>query len=78
MAKFLVLYLAPHAVVDEWMKTPPEKRKTEEDKMMTEWKRWTSEHSSMFADKGPELADPSEWKPTVPRTRATTSCSMRS
>jgi len=40
MAKFLVLYLAPHAVVDEWMKTPPEKRKAEEEKMMSEWKKW--------------------------------------
>ena len=52
MAKFLVLYLAPHAVVDEWMKTPPEKRKAEEEKMMNEWKKWTSEHASLFADSG--------------------------
>jgi hypothetical protein len=32
------------------MKTPPEKRKTEEEKMMSEWKNWTSEHASIFAD----------------------------
>ena len=52
MARFLVLYLAPHAVIDEWMKTPPEQRKAEEEKMMSEWKKWTSEHASMFADSG--------------------------
>jgi hypothetical protein len=58
MAKFLVLYLAPHAVVDEWMKTPPEKRKAEEEKMMIEWKKWTSEHASMFADPGAGAGKP--------------------
>jgi len=58
MAKFLVLYLAPHAVVDEWMKTPPEKRKAEEEKMMSDWKKWTSEHASMFADPGAGVGRP--------------------
>ncbi len=58
MAKFLVLYLAPHAVVDEWMKTPPEKRKAEEEKMMGEWKKWMSEHASVFADQGAGVSRP--------------------
>jgi hypothetical protein len=58
MAKFLVLYLAPPAVVDDWMKTPPEKRKTEEEKMMSEWKQWMSEHASVFADKGAGVGRP--------------------
>jgi len=58
MAKFLVLYLAPHTVVDEWMKTPPEKRKAEEEKMMGDWKKWSSEHASLFADKGAGVGRP--------------------
>jgi len=58
MARFLVLYLAPHSVIDEWMKNPPEKRKPEEDKMMAEWKKWTSEHTSMFADPGAGVGRP--------------------
>jgi len=58
MAKFLVLYLAPVAVVDEWMKTPPEKRKDEEEKMMTEWNKWTSEHAKKFADGGAGVGRP--------------------
>jgi hypothetical protein len=52
MKKFLVLYLAPVSVLDEWMKTPPDKRKAEEEKMQGEWKRWMSEHTKLFADKG--------------------------
>lgn len=58
MPKFLVLYRVPHAVLDEWMKTPPEKRQAEEEKMMSEWKKWTSEHASAFADKGAGVGRP--------------------
>ena len=58
MAKFLVLYLAPTAVVDEWMKTPAEQRKVEEEKMMNEWKKWTSEHATKFADHGAGVGKP--------------------
>lgn len=50
MKKFLVTYLAPPSVIDEWKKTEPEKRKQAEEKMMGEWKRWTSEHTKMFAN----------------------------
>jgi hypothetical protein len=52
MKKFLVQYLAPASVIDEWMKTPPEKRKADEEKMQREWKQWTSAHSKMFVDMG--------------------------
>ena len=58
MSKFLVLYEAPVAVLDEWMKTPPEKRKAEEEKMMAEWKKWISENASKFADQGAGVGRP--------------------
>ena len=58
MKKFLVLFLLPPSVMDEWMKTPPEKRKAEEDKMMADWKKWTSEHTSLFADAGAGVGRP--------------------
>ena len=52
MKKFLVLYQAPLSVLDEWKKTDPSKRKAAEEKMQAEWKKWTADHASMFADKG--------------------------
>src|SRR5215831_5937432 len=52
MSRFLVLYSAPAAVIDEWMKTPAEKRKEAEEKMMQDWKSWMADHANLFADKG--------------------------
>jgi len=52
MKKFLVTYLAPASVIDDWKKTEPEKRKADEEKMQSEWKKWTSDHMKMFVDKG--------------------------
>ena len=52
MKKFLVTYLAPPSVIDEWKKTEPEKRQQAEQKMQDEWKKWMSDHSKMFADTG--------------------------
>jgi len=52
MKKFLVTYLAPTSVIDEWKKTEPEQRKQSEEKMQGEWKKWMSDHKKMFADKG--------------------------
>ena len=49
MKKFLVTYLAPTAVIDEWKKTDPAKRKDAEGKMQTEWKQWMTERTKMFA-----------------------------
>ena len=52
MKKFLVTYLAPASVIDDWKKTEPEKRKAAEEKMQSEWKKWMSDHAKMLADKG--------------------------
>ena len=52
MKKFLVTYLAPASVIEEWKKTDPETRKMAEQKMQDEWKKWMSDHARMFADKG--------------------------
>jgi len=52
MKKFLVTYLAPSSVIDEWKKTEPEQRKQSEEKMQSEWKKWMGDHKKMFADKG--------------------------
>ncbi len=52
MARFLVLYSAPAAVIDEWMKTPAEQRKEAEQKMMQDWMRWMADHAGLFADVG--------------------------
>lgn len=45
MNKFLVLYLAPVSVIEEWMKKSPEERKAEEDTMKDEWNTWMKEHA---------------------------------
>lgn len=52
MKKFLVTYLAPTSVIDEWKQTEPEKRKEAEEKMQGEWKKWMGDHSRLFADTG--------------------------
>ncbi|HEV7431686.1 MAG TPA: hypothetical protein VGN77_01485 [Steroidobacteraceae bacterium] len=52
MNNYLVLYLAPASMMEEWKKTPPEKRKIAEEKMRKDWKTWTSQHAKMFADMG--------------------------
>jgi hypothetical protein len=46
--KFLVLYLVPAPVMDEWAKTDPEKKKVAEEKMQTEWGKWMGAHSKIF------------------------------
>lgn len=52
MKKFLVTYLAPASIIDDWKKTEPDKRKQAEEKMQGEWKKWMSDHTKMFVDKG--------------------------
>jgi hypothetical protein len=52
MKKFLVMYLAPASIIDDWKKTEPEKRKAAEEKMQGEWSTWMSDHTKMFADRG--------------------------
>ena len=50
MKKFLITYLAPVSVVDEWKKTAPEKRKQAEEKMQADWKKWMNDHAKMFEE----------------------------
>lgn len=52
MKRYLVTYLAPASVIDDWKKTEPEKRKQAEEKMQSDWKKWMSDHAKMFVDKG--------------------------
>jgi hypothetical protein len=52
MKNFLVTYLAPASVIDDWKKTEPKKRKEAEEKMQGEWRKWMSVHASMLVDKG--------------------------
>jgi hypothetical protein len=48
MKRFLVLYLAPAAVMDEWAKTDFDKRKAAEEKMQAEWGEWMGAHAEMI------------------------------
>ena len=50
MDKFLVLYRAPNAVIDEWMKKPEQERKPDETKMMDAWKQWMTTNGSKVTD----------------------------
>lgn len=55
MKKFLILYMIPPSVMDEWKKTSPDSRKTAEDKMQREWQDWTAGRAKMFSDPGAGL-----------------------
>jgi hypothetical protein len=46
--KFLVLYLVPGHVMDDWAKTDPETRKPAEEKMRNDWQVWMGQHSKMI------------------------------
>lgn len=48
LKKFLVLYLIPAQVIDEWRKTDPETRQAAEEKMRAEWIDWTRDHAKMI------------------------------
>jgi hypothetical protein len=52
MNKYLVTYLAPRSVIDDWKKTDPEKRKAAEANMRDAWAKWMSDHAKIFADRG--------------------------
>ena len=45
--KFLVLFLAPAAVIEDWGKTDPAIRQPAEQKMQAAWRQWMSEHAAM-------------------------------
>ena len=55
MKKFLVLYMIPPSVMDEWRKAPLETRKSEEDKMSRDIQEWMSSRSKVFSDPGAGL-----------------------
>jgi U3 small nucleolar RNA-associated protein 14 len=48
--EYLVLYLIPAAVVEEWSKTDPDKKKAAEDKMRAEWGEWMRKHAKIIND----------------------------
>jgi hypothetical protein len=50
MNNFLVLFLAPAAVMAEWMKTPAAERDAAEKKMRDEWNEWTAAHAGMIKE----------------------------
>jgi hypothetical protein len=52
MKRFLVTYLAPASVIEDWKKTDPAKRKAAEEKMQSDWNSWMSNHHNIFVDKG--------------------------
>jgi hypothetical protein len=52
MQKFLVLYLAPPSVLEDWAKTDPDVRKSAEEKMHGEWQAWMKGHDKHLADEG--------------------------
>ena len=76
MKKFLVTYLAPASVIDDWKKTEAKQRKEAEEKIRR-LEKWMGDHSKMFADKGPGSERPSV-SPQGTKTQETTSCCMRS
>ena len=52
MKRFLVLYLTPPAVLEEWSKTEAETRKAAQEKMQAEWHKWMGDHAEMITDTG--------------------------
>lgn len=50
MKKFLALYIIPAAVLEDWSKTGPDKKKSAEEKMRGEWNEWMRDHAQMISD----------------------------
>lgn len=50
MNKFIVLFLAPSAVMAEWMKKPEAERAVEEKKMREEWDEWMKVNAGMIKE----------------------------
>jgi hypothetical protein len=46
--RFLVLYLVPASVMEQWSKTEPSQRKAAEEKMRGEWGAWMSANGEMI------------------------------
>ena len=52
MKTFLVTYLAPVSVIDNWKQTPAEQRKEVEEKMRDEWRQWMTDHAKALVEPG--------------------------
>jgi hypothetical protein len=50
MKKFLVLYLVPPSVIEDWSKTAPDVRGPAQEKMRGEWNAWMANHAKMITD----------------------------
>ena len=50
MEKFLVVYLAPIAGLEEWKKVEPALRKEEESKMEAAWAAWAKKNESAIVE----------------------------
>jgi hypothetical protein len=48
MQKFIVLYMAPVASLEEWLKQDESVRKADEDKMKAEWDEWMLKHGTLL------------------------------
>jgi hypothetical protein len=55
MNTFTVVFCAPAAAMEEWMRKPAEDRKGDEQKMMAEWQTWTAAHSAHIVGTGTAL-----------------------
>jgi hypothetical protein len=55
MQKFLVLYMIPSSIMDQWKRTSPEAKKAAADKMSREIQAWTNGRPTIFADPGAGL-----------------------
>ena len=47
MKYFTAIYMAPAAIMAEWMSKPEEERKDAEAKMKSDWDAWMAAHSDM-------------------------------
>jgi hypothetical protein len=47
--KFLILYLVPAHVMENWAKTDAATKKAAEQKMQSDWQRWMSDNAKMIA-----------------------------
>lgn len=46
--RYLVLYMIPAAVMEQWAATDPAERKSAEEKLFAEWSTWKQTHSAMI------------------------------
>jgi hypothetical protein len=50
MKKFVVIFMAPAAVLAKWMDTPEAERKAAEEKMRGEWQTWMAAHKDAIVE----------------------------